>query len=449
MTKGSLRLRLFLAATAAIGLALAIAGFGLVVLFERHVERRIGTELDTYLNQLASRVVFNPDGAFELQGKLADPRFEKVFSGLYWQVTDETGNATSRSRSLWDTRLGLPIDTPPVGEIHVHDIVGPENSPLLIHERRLSYGTPSGRRLLRLATAIDRTEVDALIADFAWDVTLSLGLLAAVLLLAAWVQVNIGLKPLGEIRKGLSAIRDGRTERLNVEVPVEIAPLANQVNKLLEARDHAIVRARERAADLAHGFKTPLMALLADAKKLRAKGEAAIAEEVEHTVKTMRGHVDRELSRTRVRSSAEARPIRPAGAVASIIKTLKRTPKGEQILFDQAIADALRVRVDGDDFNELMGNLLENAVQHARETVRIHAKKNGPLVLFEVEDDGPGISTREIKQVLRRGDRLDRSPHGAGLGLAIVTDVLEHYGQELDLGPSNLGGLKARFELPA
>ena len=283
MMAGSLRLRLFMASTAAVAVALVIAGIGLVFLFERHVERRIGTELDTYLNQMAARVVFNADGSFALRGTLADPRFDKIFSGLYWQIGDKTAGTYARSRSLWDTKLDLPQDMPAVGAIHVHTIPGPQDSRLLTHERRLAFAASSGEKILRLAVAIDRADVDALSEDFARDVGLSLLLLFAVLIVAAWAQVNVGLKRLNAIREGLAGIRDGKTDRLQIDVPSEIAPLVSEVNSLLNAQEESIQRARDRAADLAHGFKTPLTALLADAKRLRNKGQAEIADEIEQT----------------------------------------------------------------------------------------------------------------------------------------------------------------------
>lgn len=449
MKADSLTLRLLLAASAAIAVALAIAGLGLVLLFERHVERRIGAELDTYLNQMAARVVFSADGSFELQGGLADPRFGKIFGGLYWQIADETANAYARSRSLWDTKLELPQDMPAVGVIHVHDIPGPQNSRLLLHERRLAFDAPDGERILRLAVAIDGADVDALIADFGWDVALSLVLLSAVLILAAWVQVNVGLKPLDAIRLGLGAIREGKTERLQGNVPSEIAPLVSEVNSLLDAQDTAMQRARDRAADLAHGFKTPLTALLADAKRLRKKGQPEIAGEIEQTAQLMRGHIERELNRSRMRNVSKAPPVEAGPVIRSLVKTLKRTPQGEHLNIETEIGAQITVRADRDDLNEVLGNLIDNAVRHARSRIRVCAAMDGARVRFDVEDDGPGISESQLKQVPRRGNRLDSAPLGAGLGLAIVADVLDHYGETLALGRSDLGGLKASFTLAA
>ncbi len=447
MKARSLRVRLLLVASAAILLALAIAGIGLVQLFERHVERRIGSELDTYLNQIASRIIFNADQTPRLDGKLADPRFDQVYSGLYWQITDEKSATHTRSRSLWDTHLDLPVDTPSIGTIHIHDISGPQNANLLIHERRLVFDTGKGDKILRLAVAIDRADIAAMSTDFATDVTISLLILAVILILAAWIQVNVGLKPLKQIRHGLTDIREGKSNRLDVHVPSEIAPLAEEVNDLLAAQDKTMQRARDRAADLAHGFKTPLTALLGDAKRLRDKGDHETANEIERTATLMRGHIDRELTRSRIRNIRPPEAIEVGTALQGLIGTLKRTPQGETIKFTTNIKSGLAVSIESDDLNEILGNLLENAVRHANKKVRVHAIQHNSLVRFDVEDDGPGIAEAQLKAVTSRGNRLDSSGVGTGLGLAIVSDVLDHYGQKLTLGRSNLGGLKASFEL--
>ncbi len=443
----SLRLRLTIAATCAIFLALALAGTGLVLLFERHVERRIGSELNTYINQIAARMLFDENGAARLDGRLADPRFGQVYSGLYWQIADEKTNQFTRSRSLWDTSLALPEDTPRLGAIHVHDLPGPRGARLLTHERRLVFNTPNGEKILRLAVGIDRADVAALRAKFAGEVTLSLLLLAGVLILAGWVQISVGLRPLSAVQRGLSAIRGGETGRLDVDVPQEIAPLVEEVNALLDVQDKAMQRARDRAADLAHGFKTPLTALLADAKRLGDKGERDIADEIRRTATLMRGHIERELTRSRIRNTRTSAAVEVSPVVQGLFATLKRTPEGTRIRFEDDIESALSVRAERDDLNEILGNLLENAVRHAKGKVRLRASRRAPKIRFDVEDDGPGIAGARRKEVTGRGQRLDSSSLGAGLGLAIVSDVLDHYGGKLTLNRSELGGLKASFEL--
>ena len=145
MSRRSLRLRLLLAAAVSIALALVVAGFVWVRLFERHVERRLHDELEIHLQQLAANVAFAPDGKLRLKQQLADPRFSKVYGGLYWQIVDGDKIAL-RSRSLWDSVLPLPDDPLNLGAIHEHDIPGPQGTTLLVREQSLVYTTAAGPR---------------------------------------------------------------------------------------------------------------------------------------------------------------------------------------------------------------------------------------------------------------------------------------------------------------
>ncbi|MBZ0217018.1 MAG: hypothetical protein K8F25_10730, partial [Fimbriimonadaceae bacterium] len=218
-------------------MALGITGYGLTYLFERHVERRISTEIDTYLTQIAARLNFDEAGTPNLSSKLADPRFDKIYSGLYWQINNETSGKSARSRSLWDTQLTLPVDTPGFGTVHVHNSLGPQTSTLLVHERRLLYNTPGGEQIARLIVALDLAELKTMSSEFAAEVAIALLTLGMFLLLAGWIQVTIGLSPLSVIRKSVASIRSGAASRISSDMPREVSPLVDEVNDLLTAQE--------------------------------------------------------------------------------------------------------------------------------------------------------------------------------------------------------------------
>jgi len=442
MTAGSLRLRLMVAGAAAIVLALAVAGAGLALLFDRHVQRSLSEDLDVYLRQLASGVDIAPDGQIVVNRPPADPRFADPLSGLYWQAGDDAG-ATVRSRSLWDTVLDLPRDGPGRGEAHRHELPGPAGARVLVVERRVQIAGSGSPRWIRLAVAatLDRAAVAR--RAFTADLAAALGLLALVLVLAAWAQIQLGLRPLDAVRRGVAEIRSGRDRRLGAAVPAEVRPLVDEVNALLDAQDREIVRARDRAADLAHGLKTPLSALAADVRRLQAAGQPAIAGDIDALAQTMRRHIDRELVRTRPRTGAAvAAPVTRVLPVAeALVRTLSRTPRGESIRFEIQIPPQTILPFDHADVADVLGNLMENAARHARSRVRIDAAAGQPGAVA-VEDDGPGVAPEDAKRILKRGARLDRGG-SAGLGLAIVQDVLDAYGWHLNLGRSGLGGLAA------
>lgn len=450
MMKGrSLKVRLFLVGAVVIFLALAITGFGLSFLFERHVERRMGAELDTYITQIASRLSFDETGKPHLNGRLADPRFDKIYGGLYWQVNNETAGISVRSRSLWDVDLVLPIDTPGYGIVHAHKASGPENTSLLVHERRLKFNAPQGQQVARLIVAIDMGELKRLSRDFAEDVAVALLALFVFLLIAGGVQVAIGLRPLSLVKSSIVAIRDGTAARIDENFPIEVSPLTNEVNNLLQAQETAMENARHRASDMAHGFKTPLTALKSDIKKLRNEGRLEIAQDIENISNVMLRQIERELTKVRIRNTATMPGIKLRPIIDVIAATLKRTPDGEekQILLD--CDPAIQVKMDKDDLTEILGNLIENSVKYAERTIRVSATKKSGHVIVEIDDDGEGITNKHRELATKRGVRLDQSHAGTGLGLAIVKDILEVYDEKLMLKSSSMGGLKASFKLSA
>ena len=444
MRWNSLRLRLMAGGVIAIMIVLTIAGGGLVVLFERHLARTLADDLDVHLKQILAGLDVDPQGNLVLTQAPPDPRFAEPLSGLYWQVGDDRDQLL-RSRSLWDTTLMLPADDPAPGELHRHEVAGPAGARMLVAERTVSLTVGERRKPVRVAVAADLARVSVAASAFAKDLAIALGLLGCVLVIATSVQVVLGLRPLDALRRGIADIRAERRRHLPSAVPAEVRPLVEEVNALVDAQDGEIERSRSRAADLAHGLKTPLAALAADAARLRERGEATIADDIEAVGAAMRRHVDRELARARVRARAgrgTAVSCELAPLVRSLIATLARTPAGMRVTFEPHIGDETQVPLDRTDLAEVLGNLLENAARHAAGRVRITAEPGsaGPSIL--VEDDGKGIPPAQLSSVLARGVRLDERGEGAGLGLAIVQDVLEAYDWQVDLAGSELGGLK-------
>jgi signal transduction histidine kinase len=442
MRLGSLRLRLVAGGIIAILVALTIAGAGLILLFERHLTRSMADDLDVQLKQLLAGVDVGPEGKLVVTRAPTDPRFADPLSGLYWQVTDDRGQFL-RSRSLWDTVLRLPADEPAPGEVHHHETLGPADAHLLIAERKVLLTIGDRRVPVRVAVATDLARVSAAASAFARDLAIALGLLGLALAVATSVQVGLGLRPLDALRRGIADIRSGRLQHLPAGVPAEVRPLVEEVNALLDAQEREIERSRSRAADLAHGLKTPLAALAADAARLRERGETAVARDIEAVGEAMSRRVDRELTRARLRGAIRHRDSHStvlAPLMRSLVATLSRTPFGMRVTFEPDIAETVKVPLDRTDLAEVLGNLLENAARHAARRVRISAGSGTSVV---VEDDGPGISPTQRPRVLERGMRLDERGEGSGLGLAIVQDVLNAYGWRLDLAESALGGLKA------
>jgi signal transduction histidine kinase len=436
----SLRLRLALAGLLAISLALALAGVGLTLLFERHVYRTLTDDLDVNLRQIVGGMDMSPGGEIALGRPPPDPRFNEPLSGLYWQI--DTTSGALRSRSLWDFALAPPSDRLSEGQTHYHQLAGPGGKLLLVAERRVEFSAQGRREAARIIVASDLTRLRRARDAFIADLVPGLVLLAAFLALATWLQLSLGLRPLGRLRREVAEATGGGG-RLSLDAPSEVLPLVREVNALLDAQEKELERARGRAADLAHGLKTPLAALAGDARRLRENGEADVATSLEEIGETMRRHVERELARARVQAAATQRgryatPLREV--VEALIRTLRRTETGERIQFENEIAAPILAPIERVDLTEVLGSLLDNAARHAASRVRVSCGDGGRL-LVAIEDDGPGLDPDREALVRQRGGRLDNGG-AAGLGLAIAQDILDAYGWNMEFSRSPLGGLK-------
>jgi signal transduction histidine kinase len=442
----SLRVRLLLAATCSVAAALVVAGLGLTLLFEQHVERSFERELANHLNQLTAAFEVAATGEPKVAGPLSDPRFLKPYGGLYWQIEDAAGRAI-RSRSLWDFSLALPPDPLTSGELHRHLLPGPAGSQLLVIER----GLRTGGRAFRLAVGIDRREIEDNVRDFGWDTTLSLAILAVVLLAAAAAQVSVGLKPLQGLRAELAKVHAGRSRRLEASFPTEVQPLVDDLNSLLAEQMAAVERARTQAGNLAHGLKTPLTVLATERRRLAEQGDAAAAEVLGQQIEAMRRQIDWQLARARAASSSRVPGVvTPIGPVVErLVRVLRRVGANPEVELATETATEHLFAGEAQDFEEMIGNLLDNACKWARRRVSVTSECRDGRVAILVDDDGPGLPAERREEVFERGRRLDQSMPGSGLGLAIIRDLAEIYGGRVGLEDSPAGGLRVRLELPA
>lgn len=430
----SLRLRLAAAAGLAILAALTLSGVFLNLLFQRHVERRVESELSVHVKQLAALIEIAADGSVELASPLADPRFERPLSGLYWQVDGLSGPGL-RSRSLFDQALALPELSPIATDARLSEAVGPDGETLLTLSRVVFLAAPGGADTpLRLTAAVDQAEIREAQRAFALELLLAFSLLALALLAASIFQILVGLRPLRVLQRKVRAIRGGEAERLEGEYPSEVRLLVDEMNALLDANDKMIERAREGAADLAHGLKTPLAVLQAESRKLAEEGRAAEAAEIADQIAAMRDRVERHLAVVRMRGPGGGRAGRTdlRASFEKLIRAMQVMPRGEAIDWRLDVSEEIvAAPIDTQDFFEVFGNLLDNARKWAASAVEIRIARGPAGWTIAIADDGPGVPEKAIGEILKRGGRLDERRTGAGLGLSIAARVLEAYGGAL------------------
>jgi signal transduction histidine kinase len=401
--------------------------------------------------------VATPDTPPEQFQSLGEPLFELPLSGWYWQITrtDSEKPEVRASRSLWDKKLPKleehGVDLSPAG-IRLGYVDGPEGQTLRMVERPIDLGADDGKFLVSVAG--DATEIFDETRSFDYYLGGTFAALGIVLLLTTIFQVRFGLAPLKRISESIADIRSGRAERLEGEFPVEIAPLARETNALIDANREIVERARTHVGNLAHAIKTPLSVIVNEAS---AHAPDPFADKVLEQADVMRDQVAHHLERARIaaRLTIIGTVTEVAPAIEALRRTMEKIHRGRGITIAVQADSLAKFRGERQELEEMAGNLVDNACKWAASQVFIEVLVEqptkagaGPRLRINVDDDGRGLSAAERAQVSRRGQRLDESKPGSGLGLSIVVDLAALYGGSLTLGNAPIGGLRAELVLP-
>jgi signal transduction histidine kinase len=456
----SLRFRLLAATLVAVAVALVLAGLLLASLFRDHVMRQFSQALNAQLDQVTARLEFDAAGQPQIDPQaLTDPRWSRPYSGLYWQVdgaNSEQQRGVLRSRSLWDATLVLPSDTLADGAVHVHEAKGPDGARLLLVERTITRddlrATP-----WRLIVAGDLRETVMAVARFNGVLAASLVALLVLLCAAALAQVAIGLAPLRALQRRLTLVRVGTAQRLDGIFPLEVQPLIDDFNAVLDRNAEVVTRARTQAGNLAHAIKTPLAAMsqAAVVALQRPQACADLATLVEEQVGVARRHVDWHLARSRA-AAAQGLPgarVTLQPVLNGLLRVMEHVHAERRLDLQCApMAADLAFAGEVEDLQEILGNLLDNACKWARHEIHVSATSielaGGGRLRIVIDDDGPGIEPDRRGAVMARGARLDESVPGSGLGLAIVHELVGLYDGSVRLHAAPIGGLRVEVELP-
>ena len=441
---GSLTRRMIGVAAIWIGVLLLIGGYALDRVLSRSIVDNFDQQLEYVLNAMIAASEIGPDGEVRFTRPPADQRFLEPYSGAYFQISGK-GQETFPSRSLWDRRLAADGGHQDI-ELHKRDSFEFEGEPLRILERDVVL--PGSKVRWRFQVAQSRDAIDGQIRELRTTLVRSFAALGLGLLMLAALQAFYGLWPLRRVRREVVAIRSGTQTRIAENFPREINPLVDEINELLAHSEAQAEEARRHAGNLAHALKTPLTVI--------NNAATAHSDDLDQTVireaSVMRRQVDHHLARARAigrRASAQAR-----ATVWTSVQAVERavTTLYENVTIDVAGDRNGQVRVERQDLDEMLGNLVENAAKYGngRVFVTVESPEGGNVAVL-IEDDGPGIPADQRAELFTRGTRLDTTGKpGTGLGLAIVRDVAEIYGGSIHLEQSeDLGGLLARLILPA
>ena len=456
MRVNSLSFRL-LASSALIAIVLlAAAAFLLNTLFQQALERNFDQRLKAALDGILANVELTADGTPRLQGPIADTRFSLPLSGWYWQVssTDKRERLLA-SDSLLEQNIAVPnaaLGKRDAEGVASFSAVDKEGKQLRVIEQRLKlFGSPQDFSFL---VAGNFDELKAEVTSFRQTLLTVLGLLGAGLLLALLAQVRFGLRPLAEMQHALNDIRGGKIEMLHDNFPGEIQPVADELNLLVQANFEVIERARMQVGNLAHALKTPISVLTNEARD----NKGPLADKVKEQIDVMRDQVNLYLDRARRAARAQtigsATDVEPV--LQSLARTLMRINRDRDLKITVDAPANLRFRGERQDLEEMVGNVMDNACKWAKSKILVKAVQLAPSgddgrswLMLTVNDDGPGIPAANRAEALKRGQRLDESKPGSGLGMSIISETASMYGGAIELSDSEWSGLSFNLKLPS
>ena len=444
----SLAVRLFLSATIWIIFTLVSAGLLLSDLNEKSNFNAFDDRLNLLLETLIGASRVDSSDGITVVSTIGDPRFFQPYSGWYWQVNNESKTLV-RSRSMWD-QVFTSDKRIIGGRSQFINSVNDNNErknfietkKLHIIERNISF--PGIEGPITFIVSGDTEEYQLNIKKFDNTLSVILFILGAGLMIAVFLQVKFGLLPLNKIKASLFKVRNGDEEKLKESYPLEVQPLATEINELLDHNAKIIDRAKTHVGNLAHVLKTPL---------------AVISNEIKtddnimnNQVLLMKRHIDRYLKKAHLESvgASSKEKINIIELTKKMISIFNKLYPQVKIKLNKKIEEAF-VFGSMDDLEEVIGNIIENACKYGRNQIEVEVKiiKENSLQLI-ISDDGSGLSQEQMNKVFARGFRIDEQKPGTGLGLNIVKDIVETYMKgQVDLQKSKrLGGLEVTIFLP-
>lgn len=454
-TRGSIARRMLVTAAVWSAVVLAVAGWSLAAFYRAETDQQLDATIGDTMRTLANAINSNDAGIAQVDdAKLPkDEKFGMAFSGRYWSFIDVDARnhvvGVKRSTSFFDAQPELSDATiasamaQPGQTLHL-DGGGPADKQLRIGVQAVKL--PNRALPILLYASIDRTAADQAVGTFTLRLGIALGVLALGIVVGVVVLIRYGLRPLHEIQGKLGDVRAGRRDTLDGEYPGELTPLVKEINTLIVQNRKVVERARTHVGNLAHALKTPLAVL-----KNEAKGTDKLSETVRRQTEAMTSNVNHYLKRAQAAAQAEVLGARTEvkEPIEGIARMLERLYRDKGIAIDVEADPKAVFRGERGDFDELVGNLLENAAKWCKSRVDVTVTRSDDGIEIRVDDDGPGLPVEHRAKALERGKRLDESEPGTGLGLSIVTELADIYGGSFHLEDSPIGGLRARLELPA
>jgi signal transduction histidine kinase len=439
----SLRKRAWISGGIAALVSLTVGTLLLYSFLNQRVLLRFDAALVDRHTQIVVALSSVPEEPGLLDELLLDPAYQTPFSGRYWQVTGSGGEIFA-SGSLLDATL--PVPAAATSALTILDAANPDVEVVRLAQQLITLEDGS---TWTVAVAESLAELNAERLETRRSLVVAFALVAVIGLASVLFQTATIVGPLNRLRRDV-AQRWDRDEELNeADYPEEVAPLVGDINGLLARNREIIARSRRQAADLAHALKTPC-AILRNELTLLAERSHDMDKALD-ALDRVDAQLGRSLARLRAANSGEATQTRTdlSHSVDRFGRMFGMMAQREGKVFRIACDPGLTIRMDAQDIEEVLGNLLDNALKWCRSEMALTVRKRPTGIEVLIEDDGPGIPADDRADAMRPGARLDTSKPGTGLGLAIASDLLQAYGATIALEESAaLGGLAVRITLP-
>jgi signal transduction histidine kinase len=369
-----------------------------------------------------------------MPSQLNDPVYQRPFSGNYWQATSDDGRIVV-SRSLADSLLSA--SSTPDGSVVIQQIDGPASQRLRALSQRVTIDDGTAWVVV-VASSTDTLEADQ--AELRRRLNVSFALVGVLATAGALLLVLFTLRPLSQLRKDVIARKDQEGDLPVDNYPQEVQPLVADINELLERNRDILDRSRRQTVDLAHALKTPSAVLRNELFELQQEGMR-----VQKSINAL-DRLDAQLKRSfaRMKASQDSVLERASTSLDISLARLGRAftalakNKERKVILDVPVD--LHAKINQIDFEEIIGNLLDNALKWSASTIRLSAKLDGDWVRVQVEDDGPGMMVGSGDMPFVSGRRLDESKPGTGLGLAIAADLVAAYQGKIEITRSTTMG---------
>jgi len=428
-------------------LSLSVTGLTLSTIFKRIAEESFQELLLAHAYNLMGAIDVDKNGVLQGAPNLGDPRFVAPLSGWYWAVAkvDNPKRAILHSRSLSSNELNFAPSIEVPFDSNFRRTYSKNGTQHL--DAQLFVG--EGDDLFQVTIAADRTGLAQDISNFQISLFSFLGLFGVGTVLATYLLIKIGLRPLKQATQKLNDVRHSGAKRIDGEYPEEVSPLVHEINALIEANAGVIERSRTQVGNLAHALKTPLAVIMNESRSKKI----AEANLIEDQAAVMQGQIQTYLDRARIAANVDVIASRTSisDVITSLANVLHKLHR--HVEFRNSVDENALFFGERQDLEEVLGNLLENAAKYANSVVNIsvhqEASSNSEsLISLVVEDDGPGVDAEQKKTMIQRGVRLDEKISGSGLGLSIVGDIAKEYKGAMELEDSPLGGLRVVVSLP-